>query len=92
MTNNNVDKELNLDDLENISGGMGDAGRGTASASNGTDENHDVIAFCKQCGKLLNYLGQKRIGGGNTGIYKCTNPLCSQFDKEKNNLEVKFTR
>lgn len=60
---------------------------------NGTAEATDlpeVIAYCRTCGSLMNYLGQTREGGGNTGEFKCSNPLCIEFDKIKFNDDVTF--
>ena len=76
---NEQDRELDLNELESVSGGYAD---------------HEIIsnvtAYCKVCHKKLTDLGPRRIAGGTTNIFKCHNRNCKEFDKEKTNLEVDF--
>ena len=88
-----VDKEnLNLDDLEDVSGGI--ALIAGAAANPGV-----VKAYCRTCNAKLQYLRQDRVNGGNTGVFKCTNThykgpnkKCPRYGKEVYNDQVKFKK
>lgn len=56
------------------------------------DKNDNVTAYCRQCGKKLQYHGQAKIEGGNTGVFSCTNRNCSQYTKKKYNTQVDFKK
>ena len=91
-------KELNLDDLEGVAGGISPIGLNlkvgpqkvfqetahTISAA----ETSGVAARCKSCGQIMEYLGQERVDGGNTGKFKCKNKDCLGFGILKYNDEV----
>ncbi|MBR1383896.1 MAG: hypothetical protein IJ555_08845 [Ruminococcus sp.] len=83
LNENIMDTELELDDLSEVNGGL--ANNIPARASSGS-----VVAYCKSCNTRLQDLGSTRRNGGVTNIFKCMNPNCSQFGKEKTNLEVRF--
>ena len=92
--NENIkDTDLDLDALSEVNGGMcrrlglrddqlSEVGGGLALNLGG------AVAYCKACGKRLKDLGTRRIMGGSTNIFVCTNTKCKEYNKEKNNLEV----
>lgn len=82
VNENIIDTELELDDLSEVNGGLVNNIPARASGS--------VVAYCKSCGKQLKDLGPRRIMGGTTNIFICTNTKCKEYNKEKTNLEVKF--
>lgn len=82
VNENIIDTELELDDLSEVNGGL--VNNIPTRASGG------VVAYCKSCGKQLKDLGPRRIMGGTTNIFICTNTKCKEYNKEKTNLEVKF--
>ena len=84
MNNENTNTELNVTDLDDVSGG-GAAGMGEKTTTPGT-----IKAYCKGCRKNVTYLGQKFVNGGNTGVFKCTNTKCKEYGKIKYNDEVKW--
>lgn len=76
--------ELNLNDLEQVTGGIG---------SGYSDSN----AYCRTCGQRMKYLGQTRIEGENTGEFQCENTNfngtgtnCPEFHVVKYNTDVNF--
>lgn len=98
--------ELNIDDLEVVTGGVSpiiptkmfgshllrQMKQAITPETVSSDETvTTVTAFCKACGKPVIYLGNKRVEGGNTAEYKCTDPTCSEFDKIKYSDEVNHT-
>ena len=92
--------ELNLDELDKVTGGtsavkpnmkisntlLNNMGSSIHKGSVTTSAN---AAFCAACGSALTYQGNTRVEGGNTGVYKCNNPECPEYGKEKYNDEVK---
>lgn len=92
--------ELNLDDLDKVTGGtsavkpnkkigntlLNNMGSNITKGSVATASN---AAVCTACGGPLSYQGNARIEGGNTGVYKCNNPECPEYGKEKYNDEIK---
>ena len=95
--------ELILDDLDVVIGGVAPStpkitiGNQMLSHINkslelgiasGEGSVTETIAFCRACGRKVDYFGQVRVEGGNTSQYKCTNPTCSEFGKIKYNGEV----
>ena len=56
----------------------------------GTGDYSDIVAYCTECGAKLECIDARRIEGGLTNIFVCKNSNCSEFNKEKNNLEVKW--
>ena len=70
------DEELLMEELNMVSGGNGEQGA--------------VTAFCKCCGTKMYSNETRRIAGGLTNIFKCTNKKCNDYGKEKNNLEVRW--
>ena len=71
--NENIkDTELNLDDLNEVNGGMMRSAM-PASTDSALASTGSVVAYCKKCGKKLKDLGQKRVNGGVTNIFICTN-------------------
>ena len=104
MNNDKDIRELDLGDLESVTGGVSPAvpkitiNNQFLSHINVSLENMPVsddgkvtemYAFCKVCGKKVAYIGQTRIEGGNTGQFKCTNTGCTEFNKIKYNDEVR---
>ena len=104
MNNDKDIRELDIGDLENVSGGVSPAvpkitinnqllSHINVSLENGyysdKEQVTEIYAFCKACGKKVAYIGQTRIEGGNTGQFKCTNPGCTEFNKIKYNDEVR---
>jgi hypothetical protein len=81
--NEKIDMELDLDSLDGVVGG---AAVNVVAPKIPSDDT--VIAYCKKCGKILDYLGQDRVQGGNTGKFKCMNRKCIYFDQLKYNDEV----
>ncbi|MBR1751178.1 MAG: hypothetical protein IJ740_09935 [Ruminococcus sp.] len=72
------DVELDIEDLGEVSGGTG--------ISTGS-----VTAYCKSCNNKLKDLGPVRTSdGGTTNIFICTNKKCKEYNKKKNNLQVRF--
>ena len=71
-----VDIILDLNDLTNVSGGA----------------RKDMIkkAYCKQCGKELEYLRTDHFGGCSYNVYFCKNENCTEVGKEKDNSQVVF--
>lgn len=88
--NENIkDTELNLDDLSEVNGGMLRSAM-PASTDSALASTGSVVAYCKKCGKKLKDLGPRRIMGGTTNIFICTNTKCKEYNKKKNNLQVRF--
>ena len=98
--------ELNLDDLEVVTGGVSPIiptkmfgshllrkmnQTFTQEAVSSDETVTEVTAFCKACGKPVIYLGNNRVEGGNASEYKCTDPTCSEFDMIKYSDEVNHT-
>ena len=81
MNNENENVEINLDELDEINGGL--------SVKAQTTDN-SAKPRCKKCNKKMLYLGQGRVNGGNTGKYKCTNKNCKEYNVVKYNDEVKW--
>lgn len=72
------DIELDIEALGEVSGGTGSA-------------YGDVIAYCKACNNKLRDLGPRRTNdGGTTNIFICINKKCKEYNKEKNNLQVRW--
>ncbi len=75
----NEDRELELDELESVSGGVTLLG------------DDSIIAYCSKCGRKLLDHGAIRTGdGGTTNIFECTNKKCTEYGKKKNNLQVRW--
>ena len=88
-----MDNELKLDELNSVSGGTSpmlpvseqpanrpyDLGADIQGAQ--AEQLPQIFAYCKLCGAQVTYLGQTRIGGGNTGEYKCMNPACANYNQ-----------
>ena len=58
-------RKLTDETMEQVTGG--------ASALNPAESK---VPCCALCNQPVNYLGQVRVEGGNTGSYKCANPGC----------------
>jgi hypothetical protein len=82
MSNEIDSKELNLDALDQVVGGVAVGGV--------TVGGDDVKAYCTGCGMVLEYQGQDRIEGGNTGKFVCKNPACKEYNVIKYNDGVKW--
>ena len=81
MANQEMEKDLVLSEEE------------LAGAAGGVKQAGDaIVAYCKKCGKKLSCLGTQRISGGLTNIFQCENAGCTEFHKQKNNLEVNWPR
>ena len=89
-----MDNELNIDNLNGVSGGTSPLfpeqekqavnrpyDLSTQMPAVSATPLPEIFANCKLCGNQVMYLGQIREGGGNTGEYKCTNPMCDNFEK-----------
>lgn len=74
-----ADIEIKKDDLRAVAGGALAEGEGAP-----------VIAYCKECGQVLECKGNERIDGGLTNIFTCTNSTCSNYQKKLTNLDVKW--
>ena len=98
--NENIkDTDLDLDALSEVNGGMcrrlglmddNLSEVGGMSKSGLALNLVGALAYCKACGKKLKDMGTRRIMGGTTNIFVCTNTKCKDYNKEKNNLEVKW--
>lgn len=97
--NENIkDTDLDLDDLSEVNGGMCNLGLrddqlsevGAMSRLGLAHNLGGALAYCKACGKKLKDMGTRRVMGGTTNIFVCTNTKCKEYNKEKNNLEVKW--
>lgn len=93
--NENIkDTDLDLDALSEVNGGMCNLGLRDdhlSEVGGGLALNlGSTLAYCKACGKKLKDMGTRRIMGGTTNIFVCTNTKCKEYNKEKNNLEVKW--
>ena len=71
-------RELDLNELEGVLGGVGNC--------------KPPKAYCRKCREELLFLKYDHIGGCSTAIYYCVNPSCPEEGKDKNNLEVNFTK
>ena len=84
---NNIDTELDLNELEGVSGGV-------MGSSAGTENNRfaDIVAYCLICKRQLQCLGTMRVPGqgATTNIFVCTNKTCPEFSKRKDNLHVQW--
>ena len=93
MENKNIN-EIRPDNLDQVNGGTSplfpEAGHPASDrpfdlhgdvTGMQTESLPQMFAYCKLCGSQVIYLGQTRIGGGNTGEYKCTNAACGNFNK-----------
>lgn len=63
------------------------------AVSGGAEESEPkFLAYCSLCGDLMDDAGFKKIMGGLTEVYVCTNTLCSECGKNKTNDQVKLVR
>ena len=89
----NLDIELNIDELEDVSGGKAKEFYSKPSTITiNTNPVPELEAYCKVCGKKVNNLGQIRTSGGITGVFKCSNVNCSEFNKDRFNTDVDFNK
>ena len=86
---NTDNKDLELNALNEVSGGRKIAPAPAVAADNGTAAGGQ-LPRCMTCNTKLVFIEVRRIDGGTTGIYKCMNKFCTEFGKEKNNLEVNW--
>ena len=90
--NDNYSQELDLDTLEEVTGGVilghPDVIENTLGNLSAAQGRRGAQAYCKSCGKQVTYIGETRVAGGNTGQYKCTNTSCKECGKIKYNDQV----
>ncbi len=89
--NKNVDTELDIDALDEVSGGVSiiDGLKKLMNNNVIPDENN---AFCKHCGQKVSFIGNERRMGANVSLFVCRNRNCIVFGRERDNLQVDWRK
>jgi len=82
--NERIDTEIDFESLDGVSGGTSgkslDKGTGAVfSSSTASSTGNIPLAYCTTCNFPLRFIDQVRKIGGNTGMFKCTNPKCKKY-------------
>lgn len=89
--NKNVDTELDIDALDEASGGVNIIDE-VKNLINNRITPEETNAYCKHCGQKVSFVRNERKMGANVSIFVCRNRNCIVFGRERDNLQVEWKK